>query len=379
MVQALEERLRSIAAERSADRILSDMAAGSWIYGAGNYGRRIAGLMKERGLPCLGFIDQRADAIGNLGELSVYHPDAVTTKMAEGRCLVVGVFNSDVEADDILQFADTLPFREKFWNADIPEVFGPAANSVWLGSRSYLLENFGSLRKVAFALSDRSSLDTLFGLLLSRFTGRRDDHPAYNYASQYMPGDLPTFPGPICFVDGGAYTGDTGLALRANGIDIKFWVAFEPDPATFGKLGATVRDTGIPAALYPCGLSDRVHQATFENDQGLGSKISAPGASPAPSLVTIQCVALDSIIPTLKPDFIKLDIEGAEIAALNGMAGVVAESKPRLAICAYHKPQDLWEIPLKMLELLPDSPLYLRQHLSNGFETVYYAIPHRDV
>jgi FkbM family methyltransferase len=254
----------------------------------------------------------------------------------------------------------------------MPEAFGPEANSDWLASRSFLLENFSSIRSVALALADKLSLDTFLALVLNRFTGRRSDYPPYNYKTQYMPEDLPAFDRPITFVDGGAYTGDTGVVLLENGVELGSWLAFEPDAANFQKLTATARNSGVPATLFPCGLSDHLHQARFVNDQGVGSRITAGAEA---ETITIQCVALDDVIPNTRPDFIKLDVEGAEIAALNGMARVVANSSPRLAICAYHKPQDLWEIPLKMLELLPQVPLYVRQHLINGYETVFYAIP----
>lgn len=36
--------------------------------------------------------------------------------------------------------------------------------------------------------------------------------------------------------------------------------------------------------------------------------------------------------------------------------------KPKLAICVYHKPHDLWEIPKLILKLNPSYKFYLRQH-----------------
>jgi FkbM family methyltransferase len=292
--------------------------------------------------------------------------------MAEGRCFVLGVQNPSLDADEILPFAEALPFQSFLWNADLPEALGPDANTVWLSSRSFLLENFHSIQKVTLALSDKASIDTYLAILLYRFTGRRADYPPHDLPTQYLPPDLPGFSRPIVFVDGGAYTGDTAMMLQKKGVELSGWVAFEPDEANFAELVKTARASGVPASLFPCGLSDRLEQARFENNLGVGSRLVGSGVD---NTTVIQCVAFDDVAQNVIPDFIKLDVEGAEIAALNGMARTIAANRPRLAVSAYHKPQDLWEIPLKLLDLLPDANLHIRQHAISCWETVAYAIP----
>jgi hypothetical protein len=71
--------------------------------------------------------------------------------------------------------------------------------------------------------------------------------------------------------------------------------------------------------------------------------------------------------------YIKLDIEGAELEALKGMKKIIATCKPKLAICIYHKPTDLWTIPLFIRSLNPSYKLYIRQH-DRVHETVCYAL-----
>ena len=72
--------------------------------------------------------------------------------------------------------------------------------------------------------------------------------------------------------------------------------------------------------------------------------------------------------------FLKMDIEGAEVQALQGAARTVRETKPTLAVCVYHRLSDLWRIPLYLHELVPQYKLYLRHYTDMPTETVCYAI-----
>jgi hypothetical protein len=69
-----------------------------------------------------------------------------------------------------------------------------------------------------------------------------------------------------------------------------------------------------------------------------------------------------------------MDIEGAELAALNGARHIIAGDSPLLAISAYHLLEHLWEIPLAISRFNPNYRYYLRQH-GGLCETVCYAIP----
>lgn len=74
-------------------------------------------------------------------------------------------------------------------------------------------------------------------------------------------------------------------------------------------------------------------------------------------------------------DLIKMDIEGAEMAALNGAAETIKRFRPKLAIAVYHKSDDIWSIPLSIVEMLPDYTMYLKHNSRSSLETVLLAIP----
>lgn len=98
----------------------------------------------------------------------------------------------------------------------------------------------------------------------------------------------------------------------------------------------------------------------------------APGAVSTDdfSCTTIDDYAADKLS---RVDYIKMDIEGSEMAALNGASSVIREFRPRLAISGYHKPQDLWEIPNKLKDLNPGYAMAFGHHTPIVWESVFYA------
>ena len=89
----------------------------------------------------------------------------------------------------------------------------------------------------------------------------------------------------------------------------------------------------------------------------------------------VDCISLDEELRNEMPSFLKLDIEGAEADALEGAQNIIKTFKPIIAICVYHRPPDLWQIPLFLNQLNTDYIFFLRIHENDGFGTVVYAIP----
>lgn len=74
-----------------------------------------------------------------------------------------------------------------------------------------------------------------------------------------------------------------------------------------------------------------------------------------------------------KVDFIKMDIEGCELAGLKGAEKTLKKYKPKLAISLYHKVSDFTDIPLYLKELNLGYKFYLGHHTIHAEETVLYA------
>ncbi|KPU44675.1 hypothetical protein OXPF_17610 [Oxobacter pfennigii] len=93
------------------------------------------------------------------------------------------------------------------------------------------------------------------------------------------------------------------------------------------------------------------------------------------TLSVVQTISLDSFFSTEPdiPTLIKMDIEGAELHALLGAKNIIQKHKPKLAISAYHKPEDIYELPRLIKELNPNYKFALRHYTNGLFETVLYA------
>ena len=88
----------------------------------------------------------------------------------------------------------------------------------------------------------------------------------------------------------------------------------------------------------------------------------------------IKLITLDDYLYNRKPTFIKFDIEGSETEAILGMKKIMRDFKPKLAICVYHKPSDLWKIPLLIKKINPRYKIFIRHYTQTQHDTVCYAI-----
>ena len=70
---------------------------------------------------------------------------------------------------------------------------------------------------------------------------------------------------------------------------------------------------------------------------------------------------------------LKLDVEGDELEALKGAKGFIQNHNPYIAICVYHKMEDILMLPEFIYSANKDYTFFLR----GGWYTVCYAIPKR--
>ena len=171
-------------------------------------------------------------------------------------------------------------------------------------------------------------------------------------------------------IDAGACLGDSAVCFaKAVGQQGKVY-AFDPveDHLEVLRFNAAQNSDLVIEAL-PYGLSDQEIDCPPIR---IGNY--APGFNAAS--VPVPLKSLDSVLVSGKVeriDFIKMDIEGSELAALRGAAASIRHYRPKLAISLYHNPNDLFEIPFYIQGNFPFYEMYFVHHTIHNEESVLYC------
>ena len=192
---------------------------------------------------------------------------------------------------------------------------------------------------------------------------------------QYFPNDVFKLTEHESVVDGGAYTGDTlSSFLQVSQNQFDAYHAFEIDSKNFDRLSQE-RGKHKPSVqnkiyCYQKGLWD-VEGALSYGRQASDDSYSMYNGE---DTVAVETVSLDGFLGEERITFIKMDIEGAEWKALQGAKGIIENQKPKMAICVYHRLEDIWKIPIFLKELVPEYRIAIRHHAKFWVaETVCYA------
>ena len=172
-------------------------------------------------------------------------------------------------------------------------------------------------------------------------------------------------------LDIGACYGDTSLwFLKYIGDKGKIY-AFEPINDNFKKLLENIKINQANNIIpFKMAIDGRETQASFLNKGG-GSLLVDKGN------IDVKTTTIDKFIKDNEVshvDFIKMDIEGAELGALRGSMNTIKQFKPKLAICIYHKIDDFILIPAMIKHLNKNYKFYLRHNSMGLDDTILYVV-----
>ena len=226
--------------------------------------------------------------------------------------------------------------------------------------------------KFAYSLISEELSKEIFCRLLHVHVKREPlDIPASSQAHQYFPADLPVSINYSTYVCCGAYDGENIRRLNESIGKSETILCFEPEPKIYSKLAMCARQhIGQAADNIICfhnAVSDQNGIQSFISGDGLGSRLDKKGEDFA------QCVKLDDALSGFKPTFISMDIEGAEVAAIQGGRQIIIDNLPDLAICVYHYPEQVADVIETIHSIFDGYQFYIRNYTGYLTETVVYA------
>ncbi len=349
------------------------------IYGAGEYGGVFCEALHSGGDSVEFFLDKYSPLEHKDG-IPIFRPTATPSKNITVYISVAKHENEIKEELTALGFKDVRTFCESIVQIKDIFLFFAKLNSLWLVEDIAQMVDDTKIAKVTSILKDEKSKEILSKIVRFRRTLNVADYVYPDGKEEYFTeeiGALSAIKGGIRFVDAGAYIGDTILSICKRASNIEFVASFEPDSANISKLKESVKIAAKASrgvfAIYPMGVWSKSDILEFSIDGNASGSVAKRSDK---NSIQIPVCSVDDTLFAAAPNFIKMDIEGAEIEALLGAKECIKSYAPILSICVYHRPSDLWEIPLLINDILPGGyDMHLRVHEHMGLSTVLYCLP----
>lgn len=258
--------------------------------------------------------------------------------------------------------------------ADKYEIYAPdipvISDGVDVFDYEYYLKHKDELQQIYDRLEDEISKKTLENCINFKLTGD------INYLTQATTPvaecyDLINPKSSDVYVDLGAYNGDTieEFMSYTDGNNIAY--AIEPDTRNFKKLTQRVENnnyTNVKCYKNVASNDNNVYQ--FNAKGGRSARLNDTSKT-----IDIHGITVDGLLDGARVDVIKYDVEGAEVQAILGCKQTIIKHKPRLMVSAYHKIDDLFNLPNLINSFRDDYKIYLRHHpYIPCWETNFYFI-----
>lgn len=344
------------------------------LYGAGTMGRLACDFLDAVGQPASMVIDRNAATLAGNAAWAGFRllaPEGVAAAERAGHRVAVSVVTSaycPIERA-LLDggFADIVPFY------DVAESFRdrhPLSNGWFAGALTADAEE-----STAAALAGWSD-DTSRAHHLQFIAWRRlreewtfeSAPPLPNSERFFIPELAAALRDDEVFVDAGACYGDVAKEfVRRTAGKFRQIVAIEPDPASRARLREALAPIAPEVAMHDYALGAADGEASFHGGLGYASQLSPTGE------LKVRVRALDAL--DLAPTFIKLHLEGGELAALHGARRTLIDSRPLIAATVYHNADGLFETAQWLMQTLSGYRFLFRLHSWCGTGAVIYAIP----
>jgi FkbM family methyltransferase len=369
---------------------LGDMINRIVLYGAGSAGIAFLYYLRDVGIQPLYFADGNPSKWGTVcEELQVIDYREITEK-AGSDALVIVTINTDGKKycksfDEALRAGGHQGVHKNLKNAGCRNVidytYFRRCRKLFQGDKYnlpscsdvYMMEqHMEDLCEAYSLLEDDKSREVYEKLVRFRMIDDSIHIPTEMQDKQYFEYEFYPKRRDEIFVDCGAYNGISLMTfLEENNEQFRKYYGIEPDIDNYEKLKNYI-------LTLPNDIQSKiqiVNKAAYDEEKKLRLySLNGPGSFVADiGNKEIESIKIDSLVDENGATFIKMNIEGSELSALNGAERTIEKYKPRLAIAGYHKTWDLWEVPLTINKFCPSYKFYLRSYMNN-VSFVYYGI-----
>ena len=164
-------------------------------------------------------------------------------------------------------------------------------------------------------------------------------------------------------IDGGVFDGGTATIFAQMGCEVH---GFEIDKLSYEFACKVAAENNF--IVENLGLGSYKHEMRCTPSGHGDNRLSDDGTE------TIQVTTLDAYVREKnlrRVDFIKLDVEGAELDVLRGAVTTIARFKPILALSAYHKWDDFWTLMNFVKSIRSDYEFAMRQFVMSREDGAY--------
>jgi FkbM family methyltransferase len=327
-----------------------------FLFGCNVYSQAVAKILEVAG-----FVetDPTRDKYIDLPIISLdsLHADAIVLSCAGGRPLSASATLAKRGIDHLDYFAFKV-----FSGLDLPDaVFNE-------GGPRIIEENSPSIEWLYTILADEGSRHVLNKIIAFRRSYDLTNLAGFSerQREQYFEGFLTLDASDAVFVDVGCFDGLTSLEFAHRFPRYSSIIALEPDPLNFRRCQASLAQLrGVTLVETAAG-----------REAGLAA-IIGEGSTAALSIEGDDFVNVSKLDDLISENvtFIKLDIEGAELDALEGARNLILRCNPTMAVCVYHRADHFWKVPQLVLSINPNYSVFLRHYTESIYETVMYFVP----
>lgn len=349
------------------------------IFGAGVGGKALYNLLKQHGLSnrIIAWSDNNKLKYNTSymeERLLVIKPESLTTKFGKEICILVASSAYDIIKEQLIKLGISAEhiflFNFAFMDLDYTDA-------------QFISAHIEDFNRAYNRMADDKSCEIFCDILNYRITKEESylkkmqkyvDDEQY----QYFDKELYKFVPDECFLDVGAYDGDTFCKFSKYYEEKEGWKHYyglEADPNMYAELernlGTASNTQQEKINLYNVAAWDDNTTLFFDSVAGSSTMME----NKQEGQMKVKATKIDEVISG-EVTFIKMDIEGAEYAALVGLKETIKKEHPILAICVYHKRDDFFNLTDLIEELAPQEyTFYIRQYRYTPTETVCYAIP----